>query len=116
MHSIEVFFCGCARNEACYNLEHAPVAQWIERGTPKAEVVGSIPARGAQPPRLAKPRGLFFGLAWSIKLQRCCKHTAKLVRRAHVMLIEISYRSVGGVCVQLESEAQCEKDIRRMQQ
>jgi hypothetical protein len=66
--NIEVFFPpGCVRNEACYNLAQAPVAQWIERGTPKAEVVGSIPARGARPPRLTTSE-VVFRVGAAIKL------------------------------------------------
>lgn len=36
-----------ADGELCYNQIAAPVAQRTERGSPKAEVVGSTPAWGA---------------------------------------------------------------------
>ena len=36
---------------SCYNLFDAPVAQRIERGSPKAVVVGSTPAWGAHDAR-----------------------------------------------------------------
>jgi hypothetical protein len=38
-----------ARNRVGYDEVRAPVAQWIERGRPKAGVGGSNPSGGATP-------------------------------------------------------------------